>query len=124
MKPNVEVEARGLHYNMLFLTMEKHAHFKGIIYKLPNKMEKQKYLHRHPHLATELVAGESPQNVLTRLYNKECFNKHQVKVLRVNVSKNQRYCENRGHSPKFDFAHTFYIDRPWYQNKQNEVSLL
>lgn len=75
-KPNVVVEARGLHYNVLFLTMEKHAHFKRIFYKLPNKMEQQKHLHRYPHLATELVAGESPQNVLTRLYNKECFNKH------------------------------------------------
>ena len=38
--------------------------------------------------------------------------------LRVNVSKGRR---NRGHSPKFDFAHTFYIGRPKSHTYEKDV---
>ena len=41
--------------------------------------------------------------------------------LRVNVSKNQR---NRGHSSKFNFAHTLSIGRPKSHTYDKEVRLL
>ena len=42
---------------------------KGVFYKLPNKKEKQKYLKNFPHLAPELVDGDSPQNTVTDIYS-------------------------------------------------------
>ena len=42
-------------------------------------------------------------------------------LLRVNVSKNQR---NRGHSSKFNFAHTLSIGRPKSHTHDKDVRLL
>ena len=73
MKPdNVMVDVRGLHYNAVVIDFRKACPLhKGIIlfYKLPNKMEKQKHLKRYPHMEPELIAGDSPQNVLTDIYS-------------------------------------------------------
>ena len=44
-----------------------------------------------------------------------------LKPLRVNVSKNQR---NRGHSSKFNFAHTLAIGRPKSHTYDKDVRLL
>ena len=56
------VELKGLHYNAVIIDFGKACSLhKGIFYKLPNKMEKQKHLKRYPHLAPELVVGDSPQ---------------------------------------------------------------
>ena len=63
MKPdNVMVDVRGLHYNAVVIDFGKACPLhKGIFYKLPNKMEKQKHLKRYPHMAPELIAVDSPQ---------------------------------------------------------------
>ena len=42
-------------------------------------------------------------------------------LLRVNVTKNQR---NRGHSSKFNFAHTLSIGRPKSHTYDKDVRLL
>ena len=44
-----------------------------------------------------------------------------TKHLRVNVTKNQR---NRGHSSKFNFAHTLSIGRPKSHTYDKDVRLL
>ena len=44
-----------------------------------------------------------------------------LKNLRVNVTKNQR---NRGHSSKFNFAHTLSIGRPTFHTYDKDVRLL
>ena len=43
------------------------------------------------------------------------------RLLRVNVTKNQR---NRGHSSKFNFAHTLSIGRPKSHTYDKDVRLL
>ena len=66
------VDVRGLHYNAVVIDFRKACPLhKGIIlfYKLPNKMEKQEHLKRYPHMEPELIAGDSPQNVLTDIYS-------------------------------------------------------
>ena len=44
-----------------------------------------------------------------------------LQLLRVNVTKNQR---NRGHSSKFNFAHTLSIGRPKSHTYDKDVRLL
>lgn len=70
-KPNnVMVQHKGLHYNAVIVDFGKACPVnKGVFYKLPNKKEKQKYLKNFPHLAPELVVGDSPQNTVTDIYS-------------------------------------------------------
>lgn len=70
-KPNnVLIQMKGLHYNAVIIDFGKSCPLhKGTFYKLPNKMEKQNHLNRYPHLAPELVFGDSPQNVFTDIYS-------------------------------------------------------
>ena len=60
LKPNnIMVEERGIHYNAVVIDLGKACPLhNGKFYKLSNKVEKQKYLERYPHLAPELVAGD------------------------------------------------------------------
>ena len=71
MKPNnIMVEERGIHYNAVVIDLGKACPLhNGKFYKLSNKVEKQKYLERYPHLAPELVAGDSPQSESTDIYS-------------------------------------------------------
>ena len=46
---------------------------------------------------------------------------YRLQYLRVNVTKNQR---NRGHSSKFNFAHTLSIGRPKSHTYDKDVRLL
>ena len=71
LKPNnIIVEERGIHYNAVVIDLGKACPLhKGKFYKLSNKVEKQKYLERYPHLAPELVAGDSPQSESTDIYS-------------------------------------------------------
>ena len=50
-----------------------------------------------------------------------CLKVVQKERLRVNVAKNQR---NRGHSSKFNFAHTLSIGRPKSHTYDKDVRLL
>ena len=70
-KPNnVMVEVKGLHYNAVIIDFGKACPLhKGLLYKLPNKIEKQNHLKQYPHLAPEPVFGDSPQNVSTDIYS-------------------------------------------------------
>ena len=52
---------------------------------------------------------------------KEEKTKSKATLLRVNVTKNQR---NRGHSSKFNFAHTLSIGRPKSHTYDKDVRLL
>ena len=64
------VEVRGLHYNAVIIDFGKACRLhKGLLYKLPNKIEKQNHLKQYSHLAPELVFGDSPQNVSTDIYS-------------------------------------------------------
>ena len=71
MKPNnIMVEERGIHYNAVVIDLGKACPLhNGKFYKLSNKVEKQKYLERYPHLAPELVAGDSPHSESTDIYS-------------------------------------------------------
>ena len=71
LKPNnIMVEERGIHYNAVVIDLGKACPLhNGKFYKLSNKVEKQKYLERYPHLAPELVAGDSPQSESTDIYS-------------------------------------------------------
>lgn len=67
---NIMIELKGLHYNAVIIDFGKSCPLhKGIFYKLPNKIEQQNHLKRYPHLAPELVFGDSPQNVFTDIYS-------------------------------------------------------
>ena len=65
--------------------------------------------------------------IVIRYKIKIAVNEHRVcvveinKWLRVNVTKNQR---NRGHSSKFNFAHTLSIGRPKSHTYDKDVRLL
>ena len=71
MKPNnIMVEERGFHYNAVVIDLGKACPLhKEKFYKLSKKVEKQKYLETYPHLAPELVAGDSPQSESTDIYS-------------------------------------------------------
>ena len=70
-KPNnILVEAKADHLNAVIIDYGKSSvHHKGIFYKLRNETEKQNHLKCYPHLAPELVCGDSPQSVFTDVYS-------------------------------------------------------
>ena len=64
------------------------------------------------------------QRRAVRTISRSAFDAHTdpiFKSLRVNVTKNQR---NRGHSSKFNFAHTLSIGRPKSHTYDKDVRLL
>ena len=86
-KPNnVLIEVKGLHYNAVIIDFGKSCPLhKGAFYKFPSKMEKQNHLKCYPHLAPELVFGDSPQNVFTDIYSLG-FTVKNVMVLHLNCT--------------------------------------
>ena len=70
-KPNnILVEVKGDHLNAVIIDYGKSCvHHKGIFYKLQNETDKQNHLKRYPHLAPELVYGDSPQSIFTDIHS-------------------------------------------------------
>ena len=76
---------------------------------------------KESNLKRELYCFAFQRSVLFYVIrSKQCWGPSD-KRLRVNVCKDHRY---RGHSSKFDFAHTSYIGRPKYCTYEIGVYLI